>query len=399
MPFVAHTVPFVRSGGRLALVLPLDATYVRYARPLWSYLASQFGELQVVRSRERIFPDILQDVVILMASDKGTTCNTVRYRAYPQIADFLMDSPEVEVDISISSIVEGKRPFVWAHVRPELRQLLDNVIAPNIVPTREMGRFNIGYIAGDKSFFHPSIEARTEFGLQAESLVRTLSSSRSLRGAGLYTSGMPDHTIDNLFFPVVDKSGISDSDLAYIRHGEQLGVDQRYKCRVRDPWYIVPYVKSPDVVLTVFSERPILAVNDDQIAASNSLLCGYLDGIDAQSFAARWYTSVTLLHIEAEVHSLGGGVMIMVPRETGNIRIVNRADVPKSGLAEVNRRLAVGDVEGAYRVGDSVVLKETLGFTDSDLDLLYEGIASLTYWRTSARAFNGPQGTSLRTAR
>ena len=397
MPFVAHAVPFVRPGGRLALVLPLDATYVRYARPLWSYLATQFGELQVIRSRARVFPDILQDVVILMANNKGATCNSVRYRAYSQIADFLMDSPEVEVDISISSIVEGGRPFVWAHIKPELRQLLDNVIAPNIIPTREKARFNIGYVAGDKSYFHPSIDTRNRFGLHDESLIRTLSSSRSLRGAGLYTSGMPDNSTANLFYPSVSKSGMSDPDLAYIKYGEQLGVDQRYKCRVRDPWYKVPYVKSPDVVLTVFTERPILAVNDDGIAASNSLLCGYLDGIDAPSFAARWYTSVTLLHIEAEVHSLGGGVMILVPRETGNIRIVNHADVPKSGLAEVNRCLAEGDVEGAYRVGDSVVLKETLGLTDTELDLVYEGIESLAYWRTSARAANWSQ-TSLQTA-
>ena len=389
MPFVAHAVPFVRRGGRLALVLPLDSTYVRYARPLWAYLASQFGELQVIRSRARVFPEILQDVVILMASKKGATCSVVRYLAYSQVADFLMDSPDVEVDIPVSTIVEGRRPFVWAHIKPELRQLLDNAITSNLIPTRELARFNIGYVAGDKSFFHPSIDARVKFGLQDESLIQTLSSSRSLRGAGLYTSGMHDYAIDSLFFPLVGKSGMSDSDLAYIKYGEQLSIDQRYKCRVRDPWYIVPYVKSPDVILTVFTERPILAVNDGRIAASNSLLCGYLDGIDALSFAARWYTSVTLLHIEAEVHSLGGGVMILVPRETGNIRIANHAGIPKSGLAEVNRRLTEGDVEGAYRVGDRIVLKGTLGLTDSDLELLYEGIASLAYWRTSARALNG----------
>src|SRR5690349_24006721 len=43
--------------------------------------------------------------------------------------------------------------------------------------------------------------------------------------------------------------------------------------------------------------------------ASNSLLCGYLrPGVDTAGFAAGWYTSLTLLHAELEVHSLGGGV-------------------------------------------------------------------------------------------
>ena len=383
MPFVAHAVPFLRRGGRLALVLPLDVTYVRYARPLWQYLASQFGHLQLIRSRERVFPDLLQDVVILMASDKGATCSAVRYRAYSRVADFLIDDPTIDQYIPVSEIAEGKRPFMWAHLKSELRQLLTGPLASNLIPSRELARFNIGYVAGDKSFFHPSTDARAQFGLQDESLIPSLSSSRSLRSIGLYTSGMPDHAVDCLFLPPEDETG--DADLTYIKHGEELGIHQRYKCRVRDPWYIVPYVKSPDVVLTVFTERPILAVNDARFVASNSLLCGYLEGIDASSFAARWYTSVTLLHIETEVHSLGGGVMILVPRETGNIRIVNHPSIPKSGLTQIDQLLAAGDVEGAYRIGDEVVLKRTLGLSDADLELLHDGIATLTHWRTSAR--------------
>ncbi len=389
MPFVAHSVAFVRQGGQLALVLPLDATYVRYAWPLWEYLASQFGELQVIRSQERVFPEILQDVVILMASNKGASCNTVRYQAYSQVTNFLTESPEVEAEIPITDIVNGRKPFIWAHVSAELRLLLEETVASNLVHTQNLARFNIGYVAGDKSFFHPSKEAQSNFGLREKSLRQALSSSRSLRRAGLYTSGMPGHAIDSLFLPTQGESEVEESDLAYIKHGELLGIDQRYKCRVRSPWYIVPYVKTPDVVLTVFSERPILAVNDARFVASNSLLCGYLNGIDARDFAARWYTSLTLLHIETEVHSLGGGVMVLVPRETGNIRIANPKDILESRLAEVNRRLSTGDVEGAYRVGDEVVLKEALGLTDTDLDLVYEGIATLTRWRTSARTLNG----------
>ena len=388
MPFVAHAVPFLRRGGRLALVLPLDITYVRYARPLWQYLASQFGHLELIRSRERVFPDLLQDVVVLMANNKGATCSTVRYRAYSRVADFLRDDPTIDQDIAVSDIAEGKRPFMWAHLQSELRQLLAGPLASNLIPSRELVRFNIGYVAGDKSFFHPSTDARARFGLRDESLIPSLSSSRNLRNAGLYTSGMPDHAVDCLFLPPEDETGVADADLIYIKHGEELGIHQRYKCRVRDPWYIVPYVKSPDVVLTVFTERPILAVNDARFVASNSLLCGYLEGIDACSFAARWYTSVTLLHIEVEVHSLGGGVMILVPRETGNVRIVNHPSIPKSGLTRIDQLLAAGDAEGAYRIGDEVVLKRTLGLSDADIDLLHDGIATLAHWRTSARTLD-----------
>ena len=348
MPFVAHAVPFLRRGGRLALVLPFDATYVRYARPLWQYLGSQFGNLRLIRSRERVFSNLLQDVVILLAANKGAVCSTVRYNAYSQVTGFLRDQATIDVNIPIVDIVEGRRPFVWAHLAPELRQLLDGTIASSLVPARDLMRFNIGYVAGDKSFFHPSNETRDRFGLRSESLSPSLSSSRSLRGAGLYTSGVPEAATDNLFRPAECKSGIDDNDLAYIGYSKARGIDQRYKCRVRDPWYIVPYVKKPDVVLTVFTERPILAVNDAEVVASNSLLCGYLRDMTSSGFAARWYTSITLLHLEAEVHALGVGVMILVPRETGNVRVVHKNCISESGLAEIDRHLT------AWRRGSCV---------------------------------------------
>src|SRR5207247_475023 len=98
----------------------------------------------------------------------------------------------------------------------------------------------------------------------------------------------------------------------FIKMGEKNGVSARYKCRVRDPWFVVPGIKVPDVVLTVFSERPVLLVNDGNYFASNSLLCGYCRNVTREAIAACWYTSLTLLQCELEVHALGGGVMIMV---------------------------------------------------------------------------------------
>ena len=342
----------------------------------------------MVRSQERVFSDLLQDVVILLASDKGKSCEVIRYTAYSDLNDFLLGVAEVEASIALTEILEGLRPFAWAHIRPELRHLLNNSVVSSLTPSRKLARFNIGYVAGDKNFFHPSPAIQSQFGLRGKSLIKTLRSSRKLRGAGLYTSEMPDDAIDSLFFPEESDSGVTESDLRYVRHGEKLGVDQRYKCRRRKPWYIVPYVKKPDVILSVFAERPILAVNDASLVASNSLLCGYLNDIDASEFAARWYTSITLLYIEAEVHSLGGGVMVLVPQETGNVNIANHKGVTESGLQKIDLCLRNGDVEGAYRVGDQPILKDCLGLTDKDLEMVYEGIANLACWRTSAQTSN-----------
>jgi len=384
MPFVAHATGCLTNGGRLAFVLPFESTYVRYARPLWRFLGFRFSRLKVVRTRERIFPDLLQDVVILLASGKGGSCDHVEYVAFDSVADLLRDRPSTRSNLPIDAIVEGQRSFVWAHLPQEVGALISNRLKCHLVAAKEAVRFNIGYVAGDKTFFHPSPAIRKEYRLNGSSLRPTLNSSRGMRNMGLYTSQLGDNAREFLFYPR-QGAGMTDDDLAYVQHGERNGVDRRYKCRIREPWYVVPHVKTPDTVLSVFSERPLLAVNDGSFAASNSVLCGYLRGVGPDHLAQSWYTSLTLLFIELEVHALGGGVMILVPREAGNVRIVRPFQPDQDGLERLNHRLRAGAVEDAYRVGDETVLRAKLGLTRADIDTVRQGVEKLGYWRTSAR--------------
>ena len=379
MSFVLHASSFVRSNGRLALVLPFDATYVRYARPMWNHLAENFGNVTVIRVKERLFPDLLQDVILVLAGAKGSSCQTVQYCAYLQATDLLEGKPAVTKEIPFQDIASGKRPFIWAHISPDLQSLLNDKVIPRTIPVRSVGNFNIGYVSGDKRYFHPSPTVQEDFKLPEESLIPTVTSSRKIRAVGLHTSaiGAPDR----LFFPSGEGEVHESSIQHYIKYGEIIAVDQKYKCRTRSPWYQVPYVKVPDVILTTFSERPVLLVNDANLVASNSFICGYLYSMDSNEFAARWYTSLTLLYLEAEVHALGGGVMVLVPRETGNIHIVDDPRIIDSRLDDVNSNLLNGDSEGAYRSGDRNVLGNVLGLSSDEIDLIQSGVDTLAHWR------------------
>ena len=116
---------------------------------------------------------------------------------------------------------------------------------------------------------------------------------------------------------------------------------------------MVPYVQIPDLILSVFSETPVLLANDGKVAASNSLLCGTITTrLATDAFVRSWYSSLTLLSIELNVHALGGGVFIFVPREAGRIRIARPEMVDSVDLLEINRQLQSNHPHAAYEVGD-----------------------------------------------
>lgn len=377
MAFALHALRFLKPGGRLALVLPFELTHVKYARPLWRVLGDSFDSLRVVRVRQRLFPDIMQEVVILFATGFGGSTADVRLDVYERSCD-LEGTPSMSDCLPIASILKGQREFVRALLPRKLKELLSSV-QPRTTSVGEHCAFNIGYVSGDRRYFHPTRETIAAYGLPSWALRQTVTSTRSLKGAGIGTSGLGQAQRKTLFFPESDPA--SEALHRYVWAGEEANVHKKYKCRVRTPWYLVPGVTVPQLLLSVFSSEPILMLNDAGLAASNSILCGRIRLGTPPEFAARWYTSLTRLYLELQVHSLGGGVLVLIPGEVGRVRIVH-GEVGET-IEAVDRRLRVGDVAGAYRCGDDILTSE-LGISAEDIDEIRNGIETLTTWRTGS---------------
>lgn len=373
MPFVAKATTHLKNGGRLAFVLPHDFTYVRYARPLWDYLGRSYGRLRVLRFRERVFPDILQNVLILLAEEKGRTTNRVELIARDRIADISDNDIGEGVPIPIDSISRGERAFQEALLPVTTREAL-TLLRGSIGSASQRVKFNIGYVSGNKDYFHPDTDVIAKFKLPHRSLTPTAASSRQLSRQALRTSAISPTTV--LWNPAIR---LTKGEQDYVQAGESDGVDMAYKCRIRKPWYRVPGIKVPDLLLTTFSDSPRLHINDDGWVASNSVLGGFMrPGETAESFASSWYTPLTLLSAEMEVHSLGGGVMIAVPREADSVQLLHANKTYKADTKKLDSALRSGDPTAAYAVG-SRSLEKVIGRTG--LDAIWDGINTLTAWR------------------
>ena len=379
MAFVLHATQFLVRGGRLAFVLPYEVTHVRYAKPLWEFLSNSFGNLRLVRVKERMFPDLMQEAVILFADNRGGTTDAVLFEAYERTRDLDMDKPTVKQHLSVKAVIE-ERPFVRALLPDAVDALLERVL-PLTSPVPQFCTFNIGYVSGHKRFFHPDAGTVTRFGLPATSLRSTVVASRELSGVGIRTSAIAQDDLSRLFYP---NGNLSQPVRRYILQGERDGIDTGYKCQSRKPWYRVPDVRVPDVLLSVFREVPALVANDAALVASNSILCGFLRGGHAtEQLMAAWYTSLTLLYCELRVHSLGGGVLVVIPGEVANVRIPEPSFLPVDHMADVDRAL-LGE-ENPYPIGDGPVLMESMGLSAQEVSSIREGIHALASWRTAYR--------------
>jgi adenine-specific DNA-methyltransferase len=179
-----------------------------------------------------------------------------------------------------------------------------------------------------------------------------------------------------------DQDRLTRGERRYLDWGESQGVHTGYKTGRRRPWYVVPGVRTPDLLVPVFGELPKMMLNDAGVVASNSLVAGYWKApVDPERFLLCWYSSLTRLGIELSVHALGGGVLVVIPGEADAIRMPALPDRPAP--VELVRRLGdalvAGDIQAAYRVGDDYLTGA--GWASADLDAA-RGMADLLLsWR------------------
>ena len=381
MPFIIHATELLEQGGKLGFVLPYEITHVRYALNLWKYLSINYGKITICRIYHDFFPDVDVETIVLLAEEKGKKTNAVFYKVFETIADLYSDNACLESQIPIADIVGLNKPFE--------RELMPKTVVAFLESLRKSGKltafvqdckFKIGYVSGNKSYFHLSADDIRRLNIRTENARKCLINAKQITAntnIGIETRAISNYSY--LFYPAIIDSG----EELYISYGEEQGINKGYKCRVRKPWYLTPGLEIPDIVLTVFGDVPKLLLNNGEFYVSNSLLSGFSKVKNAKGLICRWYNSLTLLSVEITIHSLGGGTLVLIPGETDKLEIIS--DFPTEKIENTYKKISdfarEHSTEEVYQYGDTIVLKEIYDFSDEAIGNIRNSLLTLRNWR------------------
>jgi adenine-specific DNA-methyltransferase len=370
--FVVHGASFLKPEGRLAFVLPEELAHVGYAEPVRRFLRERFATTTVVAFEDRVFPSTQERVVVLLAEGRPTGARgelrLVRVRDLDAFAAAAARGfPDAE---TYADDVEPRR---WeAGDLDEGAEVLEGLVSKgDFIPLRRAGTAGIGYVSGANEFFILDSESAAARRLPRPSLRPTLVDARMTPGAIVDEADLRrwrEESVPHLLW--TGRGPSSKAADAYRLEGERRGVHLRYKCRVREPWFVVPGVKTPDAFLTYMSDAaPRLALNRLGAACANNLHAVTLEGVDVDrrpAFVAAFHSSATALAAERTGRRYGGGVLKLEPSEATALAVpapdvVRRLKRGGELLVGVDRALRSGSAESAFDLVDSALLRETLG--------------------------------------
>lgn len=332
--FVLLGLDQLKPGGVFSLVLPSELLSTVSAGQVRAELIRNFTSLRVDLFPRDTFPDILQDVLVLsgVRDSKPATRRVVEFSDHAVAA-------QREWKHTIEASSRSWTGFLLS--KDEWDAFQEATRLPQFVPLKKVASLSVAIVTGANDYFTVDDLTLAQFGLSDWALpllARTSDSpglifTRSDHG-NAREAGKKCWLLD--FSAGKREPLLSQPTAIYISQGKSLGIHDRYKCRIREPWYRVPHIQRGSLMMTKRShQHHRLILNEAGVYTTDTIYRGEVReeyrGRESDLIAG-FHNSVTMLAAETEGRTYGGGVLELVPSEISRL-IVPLVDTGKAIFA------------------------------------------------------------------
>lgn len=390
--FLLGGVQSLSDDGVLCFILPAELLQVIYAKELRDYLRDNFQKIEIFTFNELVFPDIEQDVIILICAKRQTP--GVSFYHVDKLTDL-----EIPTYVEDHSNVHRETLDKWTNyiLSDDELVFLDRLKNRlSLKPIKDYCRAEVGVVTAANSYFIVDNEV-----VSTPELRRI---SQPILQKGMYVTQGSSFTKEDLkavrkanrpsyFLAFKDKpqEAFSEPIQSYLREGQRLQIDQRYKCKLRKRWYLVPSTWVSDGFFTKRSNIfPRMIVNEADVLVTDSFYRIKMnEGKQIRDLVFSFYNSLTFIYAELEGRYYGGSVLELMPSECKNLPLPYVEGVTKKDFLELDKMLRNNtSISEILNYADEAILKRYYGVTDQELVTLRDIHRKLLKRRLKTHKYN-----------
>ena len=376
MSFVVGSSLLLKETGKIGFVLPAEILQVSFAKQLRNFLSIFYNKINIISFQKLVFPNIQQEVILLLCEKNKSNMHSIEHLEVLD-ADGL-DCIKIEKLCSPQKKINHKSSK-WTFYFLEQKEIdfLEELQDSNIIPRmNKYANIEVGITTGSNEFFTVPLSVVKKYNLEkyAKPLV-----GRSIQVTGsVFTKNDWENNIklDAKAFLLVFPSykELNDGAKAYLKWGVKEGIDQGYKCRIRDEWQIVPSLRVSDAF---FMRRnniyPRLILNESQAYTTDTMhRVTIKPDLDIKSFISSYYNSLSLASTEILGRSHGGGVLELMPNEAENIFLPFQNNNSDLFLTIDEMLRAKVDISNILDITNKQILELNYGLSSNDVKLAHD---------------------------
>jgi adenine-specific DNA-methyltransferase len=318
--FVLKSSELLAKNGILAFVLPAELLQVKYADEIQKYLYENFQKIEIITFKELLFDGIGQDTVILIAYKTSRTKGL-----------FFADTKNL--DTLTKGLSFGKNDLIMEEglkwTAGILAEAEINLLIQSIKQLKPISHYSSscpGVVTAANDYFIIDEQTIKKYRLD-KYVLPIIRKGQYVRKWAEIDSDLFDEMIIKKYpcylVNLGEKTSQEHSRLVseYIELGEGRNIHERYKCRLRDPWYKIPSIWTSEAFFFKRTHHvPKLVKNSANVYVTDSAyrIC-VNENCCVNSMVYSFYNSLTLTFCELYGRFYGGGVLELTPNEFMNI--------------------------------------------------------------------------------
>jgi len=375
LPFLVLSALALSKNGKLGMVIPAELFQVSYAGETREFLAKYFDRLTLITFQKIVFEYIQQEVVLLLG-EKTSDSKGIQVIELNDLDDLSNLDLTKFYDYEVKELNHSNEKWIKYFLSCEeielMHKLRSNV---DMAPTTDLFEINVGLVSGENSFFLLNHDMVKEYQLgnatrmiigKTEQLKGVILSERDFKN--LADKGKKVY----MFAPKnIPFSELSKEEQEYIKHGEKLGYNRGYKCRIRKNWYCVPQSWEPDAfILRQVNRYPRIILNYANAVSTDTIhKIRFLDGVNPEYVAAAFLNSYTLALAEVTGRSYGGGVLTFEPSEIRKLMIPMK-NAELLDVKKIDQLIRDNKIEEVLDYSDRILLVNGLGLSNNEVKIL-----------------------------
>jgi len=373
--FVVGSSLILKEEGKIAFVLPAEILQVSYAKPLREFLAHFYNKVNIVSFRELVFPNIQQEVVLLLCEKNSFQTHFIEHLELQNASELesldirKLKNPKKKIDFKSNK-------WTFYFLEQEEIDFLERLQKSSLIS--KMGHYakvEVGITTGSNPFFTVPLSTVKEYRLEkyAKPLVgRSVQVPSAIFRKKDWIKNREDEARTHLLvFPKIEKLDNTTKAKEYIEWGESEKIHQGYKCRIREEWQIVPSLRISEALFIRRNNLyPKLIINEEGAYTTDTMhRVTSKKGIDLEALTASYYNSISLAFSEICGRSHGGGVLELMPNEVEEILLPY--DENNSNLLPMIDKMIreKSPIDDILKITNKQILEDNLGFSRQDIEL------------------------------